>query len=203
MIQQTQKILESIYQLPQVELAENYLINQNQLQYFLGHEHPYCHADEVVVSSYDGSELEIGIFFHQKILNNLKNPTLIQKLNVIEGISHYLLLSYKFQQNIALTRLELEMQAEIDKFLYYSLSDQRTKNYEQSFNVLHVPINLESLNPEQQQLYQHANQLAKKYCHYLLKKFLARKTHDALLCEIRNFYRMPYAQKICYIEQNI
>ncbi|MBI2335618.1 MAG: hypothetical protein HYU97_02510 [Deltaproteobacteria bacterium] len=200
MIEATQRQIETLYQLPATFNIQNFLLAKSDLKGLLTENNPYLHADEVVLTATSDGELEIGVFFSPEILENLEQLNIQQKLNLIEGISHFLLIVYKHHSEIPLTQLELELQAEIDKFLLLTLNQSCPTNPEEALALISRPINLPNLNSNQDQLYRQASEFAKRYCHYLLQKYLHSHSIDPLLQEIRTFYRLPYFNKIQTIQ---
>ena len=85
----------------------------------------------------EDDELHVGIYLHNHVIDNLRsyNPLLgLHKKNIndfcimIEEVSHFLYTTWKARHDIQITQLEIELQAEVDKFILctlYSAQQQR------------------------------------------------------------------------------
>jgi hypothetical protein len=124
---------------------------------------------------------------------------------VIEGISHFNFIVWSAKQDRPVTLLELEMQAEVDKFVgtWFLALDQN--DYEFA-NCLHRWLFDEvSYNPnlrrEQHERYRAANDYAARFCHGISKR-LDRESASGL-DELRLFYRLSQQAKISHIHAAI
>lgn len=123
---------------------------------------------------------------------------------VLEGVSHLLYLLDRAARRSTLTLLEMELQAEVDKFLttWFAHHDAQ------------VPISAPDL---QQRLFAHctipsrgdatedaryraANRYAARYCRHLERRYLRVGRVHPMLAEVRRFWRMGHAEKIAHIE---
>lgn len=122
---------------------------------------------------------------------------------VIEGLSHFNYVVWRAARDRAVTLLELELQAEVDKFV----STMQLASEQQDgelMNVLHTKLFDEvrfrdDLNAEQAERYRQANEYAARFCRQLHDRFL--KNADAL-DELRRFFRLPLRQKISHIRSS-
>jgi len=122
---------------------------------------------------------------------------------LIEGVSHFVYYLWKAYQERSITQLELELQAEIDKFLmllFYLRSDQYPAFPQQLFEALFDDFKLvDALSKESQDRYLTASSLASKYCHRLQMKCTKQEHLKTVIEEIRNFYNFSQEQKINFI----
>jgi hypothetical protein len=105
------------------------------------------------------------------------------------------------RQDKSVTLLELEMQAEVDKFVSTWLLALDQKDYEFA-NSLHRWLFDEvrynpNLSREQLERYRAANTYAARYCHGLAKRM--DRDSDTGLDELRHFYRLSQQAKISHI----
>ena len=117
----------------------------------------------------------------------------------VEGISHFVYLVWNAIHLRSVSQLELELQAEIDKYiLCASVLAAQSRG--------RVPTNLckllfdnvtfhQDLNAEQHHRYTRANRYAKKYCTLLHKHLLKVSNGAAITREIRQFYRLWHEYK--------
>ena len=117
-----------------------------------------------------------------------------------EGISHLPYLALTAERNAQVSQLELELQAEIDKFILLLfrgmqprvLLDRLFRNF-----ALHEDVQ----KAGEQQRYTEANRRALQYCSYLLNRFVREKRTTALLDEVRRVYRMAGVRKLAYVSE--
>jgi hypothetical protein len=116
------------------------------------------------------------------------------RLQLIEGVSHFVLLIERARIELPATQLELEIQAEVDKFALLALSPDLDGTYNRDlhqwlFEDVHF---LHSPDTEAGQRYRHANGVAARLCARL---DLVRDvpTSQALL---RRFYRCGQTEKL-------
>ena len=123
----------------------------------------------------------------------------------LEGISHFTYMIWNAMHDRSVTLMEMELQAEVDKFVMLAdcLVQQQNKftNTELRtllFDAIHFD---EALNDEEQQRYRDANYYAEKYCWQLERRYLSTGSEQALLNELRRFYRLNQGQKLQRINQ--
>jgi hypothetical protein len=100
-----------------------------------------------------------------------------------------------------MTLLELEMQAEVDKFVASLLLAAEQGDIELA-NQLHVLLFEEAtikpdLDREQYERYAAASEYAGRFCHRLRERFF--DSSDAVFSELRRFYRFSQSEKISHI----
>ena len=123
---------------------------------------------------------------------------------VLEGVSHLLYLTVRARSARAVTLLELELQAEVDKFLI-TWTARHDKRRPVTPDVLWHRLFVHCRIPprgcaEETHRYVVANRYAQRYCTYLRHTFFQRDRVDALWPEVRRFWRMGLAAKIAHIE---
>jgi hypothetical protein len=123
---------------------------------------------------------------------------------VVEGVSHFVLIAERARCELPTTHLELELQAEIDKFVLLSASD--TAGLEASNDGLHAPALRQRLfgparfldppGTERGDRYRMVHDLAGRYACRLERDFIRRARHVELRSELRRFYRAGQTTKI-------
>jgi hypothetical protein len=113
---------------------------------------------------------------------------------IVEGVSHFLVLSERARRELSTTQLELELQAEIDKFVLFAsfvapstpaLADLHRKLYE-NVRFLH------DAESEEGHRYRLANRWAARFTYRLLREGPPRNWQKRL----RAFYRAGPTEKI-------
>jgi len=198
MLQALQHWIESTYGLEPEDPVENFLIDRRLLEQHLAPGDPYRSADEVVLIAGEAPEIQLGLYLHQRL--NLQEAELgkanaHQVLSGMEGVSHLLLLIHRLRQAEGITQLELELQAEIDKFLFLNLVPEAgLRGSAKSHLQRHA--DLDGLSRERLETYETARRLAYRYCLSLEQKYLAPRSYDGLYRELRHFYRMSHWKKL-------
>ncbi|MFO1469182.1 MAG: hypothetical protein U1F35_22485 [Steroidobacteraceae bacterium] len=121
---------------------------------------------------------------------------------VLEGVSHFLYATWRLRQDHPLSLLELETQAEVDKFALtvLLLAQQREGSHPaHAFGWLFEAVRFdERLTPEQLDRYQCAHHSAARYCRFLERRFVrrGRAVMPPMLRELRRFYRLGHSAKL-------
>jgi len=126
----------------------------------------------------------------------------------LEGVSHFIYLAWNAAHDRAVSLLELELQAEIDKYVssWWLLREQDPERYPAELHRLlfeRTRID-ERLAGGRADLYREANQNAARFCRRLERLLLAeteRRRAEAL-CELRRFYRLSRERKMTHIQRH-
>jgi hypothetical protein len=176
-------------------------------------------ADEelIVAQGMEGSdEVALALYLDPQLLQRLADADPLERLHAgnvgdwwtaLEGVSHFLYLAWNAGHDKPVSLLELEMQAEVDKYVasYWLLRRQSPG---------HFPAELRRLlfartrvDPElagtRAELYREASRYAERFCERL-EQSLARRARAAdagVLAQLRRFYRLTHARKRALIEQ--
>ncbi|HEX5033843.1 MAG TPA: hypothetical protein VFW62_05130 [bacterium] len=186
MFQNLQNWIEITYGLDGEEDLSPYRIGKRELKHFLKPGDPFREAEEVVLCTESGGECFLGLYLQ------LRGGRLHRLLTTLEGVSHLRLMMHRLRAGEKLSRLELELQAEVDKFVFLRLREPRE---DPAFHLRRA-AGLPGLSAEQRQIYEDSRRLANRYCSRLEREFLATRSQDGLFRELRKFYRMSHWQKI-------
>lgn len=116
-------------------------------------------------------------------------------LQAVEGVSHFVYLAERVRTSLPTTRLELELQAEVDKFVLLAFgSPERPPHARRHLRVrLFERVRfLHEADSEDGERYRLANALAARYVHRL-ESFPAPVARRAELCR---FYRAGQTEKL-------
>jgi len=134
----------------------------------------------------EGEELQLGIYFDPEDQR--------RKGTLVEETSHLVCLAWHGAQNLPISPLALELQGEVDRFLYGchvrfgSLAEGLS-----SFDAGHWA---DWLDEELLHRYRVARDRARRYCHRLVDRFAPRRDLVGLAGELRRFYRTSPATKL-------
>lgn len=210
MLSELQDHLTSIYRVDPGYDVKDFLITDPALASILGNGSLIPHTEESVLLREDKDGLALSVFLDRDMLSRLHNanPLLNLQANqlhdlwtVLEGISHFNYIVWRARKNRGVSLLELEMQAEIDKFVSTLFLALRQDDNELALK-LHgwlfdgVEFN-PALTPVQRERYATANNYAARFCHGLRDR-LARDSREGLH-ELRYFYRLSQCDKISHI----
>ena len=163
------------------------------------------HAREQLLLSQAG---DVGLFVCDTVLSNLGRNDPARRLDdsnfgdfllAVEGVSHFVYLAWKASVEHRVSGLELELQAEIDKYVTLILHDDDLDHHA-LHRRLFYGFELEpDLCDEERHRYLKANRTAASYTSWLASTFLSGGKIAELLAEVRRFYRMPLAHKLSHV----
>ena len=153
-----------------------------------------------------GDELELALYVDRAALANLERHDPAAGLDdrnfgdfclAVEGVSHFVYLSLAAASDRRISQLELELQAEVDKFACCVLLAGGTPNLRLR---LYGEVRYHGdLDAEEIARYRTANLEARRYATALERCFVGGERITAMLAELRDFYRMSLAGKLGHI----
>jgi hypothetical protein len=164
---------------------------------------------EKLLVSVDEQGLNLSLYLDQNILDHFTTHNPLERIDqhnvqefclALEGISHFLYLAWNASYDRSVTLLEMEIQAEVDKFIMLMNYLEQQSNLPESgqltsllfrSNVYH-----DDLSQAEQQRYRDASGYAKTYCQHLERHFFGKHNRAGLLAELRRFYRQTQAGKL-------
>lgn len=144
-------------------------------------------------------ETEDGLEMALRVPQLVGEAALDPLCQIIEGVSHFVYLSHRANADREATQLELELQAEVDKYVVLAASmkklDVRTSASLRARLYEQVSF---SDDPESElgARYRMANRLAGRFARHLEHRFLATRRFSAMREELRRFYRMGQEEKL-------
>ncbi len=167
---------------------------------------------EQLLVSEDSEGLSIGLYFDAEVLQSAsgQNPAQLMGgqgfgdfLMLVEGVSHFVYLAFRATANRSLSALELELQAEVDKYVTCLLSGEHSGFRSQVLRQrLFCQVEYDDdLDPQEQDRYRVANNNALTYSKSLERRFVRSGSIGEMLIELRRFYRMSLQSKMHHIRQ--
>jgi len=206
--------LDRIYDLELEVKIEEFLISREVCQNLAGD----CATGSTVVvhQGREDEEIELGVYIGEETLARLNELDLSGGVAsehfpalciAIEEVSHFAYLMWNANRDKSVTQLELELQAEVDKFVTSALLLARK-------NRQLVPADLmdrlfgdfvlrDGLDFSRRERYLTASSFARTYCSFLVRRFLRRPRVADLLAELRHFYRLTQRGKIGHIYRTV
>jgi hypothetical protein len=158
-------------------------------------------TDGAGVALYIDNELLRRLEFENPF-GSLTERNLADYCTALEGVSHFVYSTWRLQRDAPVSLLELETQAEVDKYAatVFLLADQQGGAYPAYVHRrLFDRVNFDArLEPEQFDRYRTAHRFAAAYCRSLERRFVNRGEAriEALVRELRKFYRLSCTAKL-------
>jgi hypothetical protein len=169
-------------------------------------------GEQVLVSQQDDDCVDVAVYIDPDVLERLSASDPLEELHddnladfwmALEGVSHFVYLAWNAGLDKPVTRLELELQAEVDKFVLTALllATRQGRAPDALHHGLFRRCRLEpSLDDASRARYQAANRYAEAYCARLLSRFRRQRDLKILTPELRRFYRLSQRGKLARIE---
>ena len=149
----------------------------------------------------------IGLYVDRAVLARLEAHDPSQRLGdhnaqaflyAIEGVSHFVYAVWCAQRERAVSALELELQAEVDKWVTCLLVDDQAPAASAAWRRrLYGDCAYEpDLDADERDRYRAANDNAARYARWLEARFVIDRKIPELLAELRRFWRLPLAGKL-------
>ena len=169
-----------------------------------------------------GDELALSLYLDPALLSRLAREDPLVRLHAgnvadwctaLEGVSHFLYLAWNLGHDKPVSLLELEMQAEVDKYVasYWLLRRQFPQHFPAAelrrMLFARARVDPRAAAAGRADLYREASRYADRFC-ARLEQLLSRSraprsgapAGDAVLAELRRFYRLTHARKRALIE---
>ncbi len=210
MLSQLQDHLAGIYRVDPGYDVRDFLITDPLIAKMLAGGSLIPNTDESVLVQEDEDGLAMSVFLDSEVLERLRVGNPMQGLRavqlkdlwtVLEGISHFNYIAWSARKNRRISLFELEMQAEVDKFvsaLFLALNQEDNELVENMHRWLFDEIRFNpELTEDQRERYSMANSYAARFCHGLHARLSKNKFLE--LGELRLFYRLTQREKISHI----
>jgi hypothetical protein len=201
--------LESIYEVKSGYRVTDFLINDPGLARRLDSTPNARDIPEKLLIRQDGDSVDLGLYLDPDLLQRLDADDPTESLHgknlhdfwmALEGISHFLYLTWNALHERSVTLLEMELQAEVDKYILAALLIGRQMRglvpkalYRHLFEYARFD---ERLNEAERHRYRSANYFAGRFCAYIEKEFLQPGARSGLVNTLRRFYRLNQHRKI-------
>jgi len=207
---QLQQWLQRVYEIEVEHDVMDFLITDRKLLIALQGEELRPDCPEKLLLHESPHELEMSLYLAPEVLQALagcdragaehRTEAFCQ---AVEGVSHFLYLAWRAGFERELTQLELELQAEIDKFigLVALNQDHSGSSSADLCSWLFDHVSFESnLDDEDRHRYEVANFYAGHYCRQLSHRYLQSQDGAGLTRELRRFYRQGQHGKLDMIQ---
>lgn len=204
--------LERLYEIDVPLLLGDFLITDRELIGRIAADPP-ADTQEALYLIEDGEHTGMALYIDEAVVRRLAADDPRDALHegnladfcvALEGVSHFTYVAWRASHDRSVTQLELEMQAEVDKFATSTmlLGQQCAGRIPPDLarrlfgNVSFLP----GLDAQSRERYERANDYAGRFCEGLTRRHMRAPGSAAMTRELRRFYRLDQRQKIKHIE---
>ena len=212
MLEKLQQQIEQIYEVDTSLNVSHFLITDPALaEHYDTSENPRLTNEKLLVAQTDDG-IDVALYLHNNIIKHLEADDPMESLHegnlhqfwvALEGVSHFIYLTWNARHDREISLFELELQAEVDKFVtaILLLTQQQELSQPRSLLVkLFIQLQYDAtLEHRELTRYTMANQYAYRYCEKLLSLFMEQGSEQKLFNEIRRFYRLTHHYKLKHI----
>jgi len=206
MLGRVQRGLETLYRIDTGVAVDDFVIDEPTRDNFVADRKP---REQLLVVE-DGGEMSLALFVCPAAIANLERHDPNHRLGdhnlgdfllAVEGVSHFIYAIMCARAERPVTQLELELQAEVDKYVTCLLvGDPDTRASTRWRDRLFVePCYDADLDAEERERYRAANDNAHRYATWLEAMFVGPRRIPEMLAELRRFYRHGLAGKLAQI----
>jgi len=165
--------------------------------------------EQILVREEDEA-LELALFVDEGALSNLETNDPARGLDdtnfddfclAVEGVSHFVYLALAAAGERSVSALELELQAEVDKFACCLLLAGAVDPARLSQRLYEEISFAGDLDADERDRYRTANSEARRYALALARRFVLEDRLAAMLPELRRFYRLDLGGKLDHISR--
>lgn len=206
-----QRCLERLYEVSGGYDIERFLITDPALARRLDRAPGARETGEKLLVRERGNDLDIALFLDPKVMAVLRENDPLRSLNdgnlaefctALEGVSHFLYLVWNARHGRGVSRFELELQAEVDKFAAAALLLGRQRDLriprELHERLFAEPVFEPGMAAGEERRYFLANHYAGLYCERLHRECLQDR-RVSMVRELRRFYRLTHRHKLRHI----
>jgi hypothetical protein len=201
-----QRGLETLYRVDTGLAVDDFVIGAEARDAIAPQRRP---REQLLVCEADG-EMNLALFIDPRALENLAEHDPSSRLGdhnlgdfllAVEGVSHFIYASWCAQAERPVTQMELELQAEVDKYVSCLLATEAAPAASHVLrrklfgDALYEP----DLDADERDRYEAANDNANRYAAYLEETFVSPRRIPEMLGELRRFYRQGLAAKLATI----
>jgi hypothetical protein len=201
-----QRGLESLYRVETGVEIEDFVIGHEVRDELAPARRP---KEQLLVHEDDG-EMALALFIDPTVLANLATHDPSTRLGdhnfadflyAVEGVSHFIYAVWCARAERPVTQLELELQAEVDKYVTCLLATHPEATVSSALrHRIFGEYELEDdLDHDEHDRYRAANDNARRYATFLEQTFVAPRKIPQMLDELRRFYRLGLAAKLSRI----
>ena len=214
MLKRIQRLLSELYDLSPSADVEHFVCGKELVRATVGDSAE--HRGEVLLVMEDEAGIHVGLYLDPEVLAALEadpdyQPDRVEPFRALclatEGVSHFLYLGFRADNDEQVSQLELELQAEVDKYVLaaWLLREQGAGRFPRELHrALFERARVDPVAAGARAgLYRTASRYAARFCRRVAGRLenTARSASRELLAELRRFYRFGNARKLRHIER--
>ncbi len=201
MLRRLQRELEALYDLPLGPDVEQFVCGEDEARALAGDAITARHEALIVVEGEE--DVSVGLYV-SAALQSL--PARFEAACALaEGVSHFVYVAFRSLRGRAVSELELELQAEVDKYALALVRDPAPRLSSRSRRLrrrlFEGPAYLDPEGSERGERYRRASRVASAYARYLERRFVDAGDLGALARELRRFYRLGEDEKLAHVAE--
>ena len=206
-----QRSLESLHDVKTELDVEAYLIDSEVRSEIPG---ALFHVPEQLFVRDALDSCELALYIDASILNALKRDNPFKHLHAhnlehfcvaLEGVSHFVLVAFCGNHGRCVSALEMEIQAEVDKFvMIWAMLIRQEGRFAATRHMFEVLPQLfesyalhDGLSQNEIERYHAASLTARMYCYFLLQRYADTPFGSSMKHHMRRFYRQDLCGKMC------
>ena len=173
--------------------------------------HQTDRPEELLIRTADNEDVELGLYIDPAVLEALEQDAPHQRLHggnldnfcvALEGVSHFIYLVWRARQRCAVSALELEVQAEVDKFVcaWMMLVDQGGAVHPTAKALLRALFGSYQLRAcvprDEADRYIVASRAAAQFCEKLAARHRSATDLRRIGREVKTYYRLGLQDKL-------
>jgi hypothetical protein len=206
-----QQRLERIYEVQAGLDVHDFLVTDQAFASYMDQCHGLRQSQEKLLVSQNGNQLDVSLYIQRELIDqldgddpmsNLHEGNISAYLIALEGVSHLLYLAWNARYEREISLFELELQAEVDKYIFTMILLANQEDYQLPTGLLNrlflQHTYASDMNMEEQNRYERANYYAYHYCKALQHNCIDNQ-RMSLFNDLRRFYRLTSHHKINHI----
>ncbi len=215
LLDKLQGLLDGIYDTELAHNVQDFLVTDSAIIQGLISDDASPQVNETLFVQQSDNEIGLMLYLDQGLLERLQKSDPIDRLNdqnfadfcvVLEGVSHFNYMVWNAAKDKCVTLMELEMQAEVDKYVGATALLEQQNNPALAASLLAQlfddPAFHDTLSAEELMRYQDANDFAGHFCRSLESRFPGSAMAPHRVEVLREFYRWPQSAKVSHIQSN-
>lgn len=201
MLRRIQRTLSELYDLRPIADVEQFVCGPELLRAALGEGAE--HRREILLVLEDEEGVHVGLYLDPDVLDRIRaaDPDFAALCLATEGVSHFLYLGFRADNDQQVTQLELELQAEVDKYAAGLLAGNGVGAIRARSRALRERLFADArfLDPPESvegERYRLAHRAAARYAARLEARYVDSGRLHELWAELRRFYRLGPRQKL-------
>lgn len=206
--------LEAIYEIEVPLTVHDFLITDRGAISALAVAPPAQTQEVLYLVEEDDGGAAVSLFIDEGVMRHLADDDPRESLHegnladfciALEGVSHFTYLAWRASHDHCVSELELEMQAEVDKFVTSAMllgrqSASGRVPEDLSQRLFQGAGFLPGLERHRRVRYERANEYAGRFCAGLERRYIRGCEGAAMTRELRRFYRLNQRQKLRHID---